>query len=151
MPALPDGEMSLLSFVELAIPPYALRGISQSLEPIEQASNLRRTVNAVLKDISSPDFRKYRSTIRCNDQQSPGLDGIWPGQLLTMWSAAELSFEGSTDDTDAFARPPVEGSIREEGGFTFYRPILSVRVIGYSTELAEWDAEVSWQMDVEEV
>lgn len=143
---------SALSFLELAIPPYALRGISQTLEPIDQAGKLKRTINAVLRDVSSPDFRKYQSSIRCTDQQSPGLGKLWPGMPLTMYCAAELSFEGSTDDSDGpFERPAVPDSVREESGFTFYRPILSVRVTGWQTQFAEWEAEVAWQLDVEEV
>jgi hypothetical protein len=141
---------SALAFVELAIPPYALRGISQTLEPIEQASNARRTINGVLKDVSSPDFRKYRTQIRCTDQQSPGLGELWPGMQLTMHSAAELSFEGSTGSS-GLERPAVGGSLREESGFTFYRPVLIVRVIDYSTDFAEWDAEVAWQLRAEEI
>lgn len=143
---------SALSFDELEIPPYALRGIRQTLQPINQASNMRRTINAVLRDVGAPDFRKYRSQIRCTDQQSPGLGKLWPGMQLTMHAAIELSFEGSTSDSDGpFERPAVIGSVREESGFTFYRPILVVRVVDYSTECAEWDAEVAWSLDVEEV
>lgn len=142
---------SALSFVELAIPPYALRGISQTLEHIDQASRMKRTINGVLRDVASPDFRKYQCSIKCTDMQSPGLDGIWPGMQLTMHSAAELSFEGSTDDSDGFQRDVVPGSVREESGFTFYRPVLLVRVIDYTTEFAEWEAEVAWQLNVEEI
>lgn len=142
---------SLLSFVELPIPPYSLRGISQTLTPIGQASNLRRTINGTLLDKASPDFQKYISSIRCTDQQSPGLDGVWPGRLLTMHAAIELAFEGSTDQTDSFARPPVPNSIREESGFTFYRPILIVRIVSYDTEFAEYEGQLAWELQVEEV
>lgn len=144
-------ESSLLSFVELGIPPYALRGITQTLEPIDQAKNTRRTINGILRDVASPDFQKFRSVIQCTDQQSPGLSGVWPGRQLTMWSAIEMSFEGSTDETDSFERPPVENSIREESGFTFYRPILVVMITDYRTEFAEWQADLAWQLEVEEV
>lgn len=146
MTALP---YSLLSFVELGLPPYSLRGITQSLQPISQASNLRRTANADLDDVSDPLFQKYRSTIRCTDQQSPGLDGVWPGRQLTMHCAVELSSEGSTGTTGLF-RSAVPNSIREENGFTFYRPILIVRVLDYQKSLVEWAADLAWQLDVEE-
>lgn len=143
---------SALGFSELAIPPFALRGISQSLEPIDQAAALKRTINGILVDVASVDFRKYQSSIRCTDFQSPGLGKLWPGMALTMLCAHELSFEGSTDDSDGpFERPVVDGSVREANGFTFYRPILSVRVIGWSGQFAEWQAEYAWQLDVEEI
>jgi hypothetical protein len=142
---------SALSFQELDIPPYALRGISQTLEPIDQASALKRTINAVLRDVASPDFRKYKSSIRCTDFQSPGLGKLWPGMPLTMSCAHELSFEGSTDDSDGpFERPAVAGSVRDANGFTFYRPVLAVRVTAWSGHFAEWQAEYAWQLDVEE-
>jgi hypothetical protein len=47
------------------LPPYAARGITQTLDPINQAANLRRTVNGDLKDISFSSFRKYKSTLSC--------------------------------------------------------------------------------------
>lgn len=145
-----DGPYSLLSFVELGIAPYALRGIQQSLQPITQASNMRRTANGSLEDVSDPIFQKFKSTIRCTDQQSPGLDGIWPGRQLTMYCAVEISSEGSTSTAGLF-RPPVPNSIRTESGFIFYRPILIVRVSDYQTSFAEWQADLAWQLDLEEV
>lgn len=141
---------SLLSFVELGIAPYALRGIAQTLQPIAQASNLRRTANGSLEDVSDPLFQKYKSTIRCTDQQSPGLDGVWPGLQLTMWCAVELSSEGNTGTVGLF-RPAVPNSIRQENGFTFYRPILIMRVLDYQTSFDEWPANLAWQLDLEEV
>lgn len=146
---MPEPASSLLAFVELAQPPYSLRGITEQIELIPQATNLRRDVNGVLHDVGSPDFRQYRITVQCRDQQSPGLDDVWPGRELTMHAASEFSTQGASD-SDGFARPPVSGSVRTEGDFIFYRPIFLVKVIEYRTEFEEYEAGLSWELVLEE-
>jgi hypothetical protein len=79
-----DNFLTLLSISGIDLPPYATRDITQSLEPIQQAKQTRRTVDGVLRDISAPQFQKYKSTITCTDQQDPSLDGIWPGKQVTV-------------------------------------------------------------------
>jgi hypothetical protein len=49
----------------IGIPEYSARGVTQTLQPIEAAGSLRRTVNGTLKDLSFAQFRKYRSNIGC--------------------------------------------------------------------------------------
>lgn len=140
---------SLLSMIELGIAPYALRGISQTLEPIDAAGDFRRTASGTLIHISAPQFQKYRTTIRCSDLSSPGLDNVWQGMRVTMHCAAELGYEGSTD-TSGRGRPAVPNSIRDEEGWTFYRPIIVFLITGYSIDFAEWDAEYAWELTAEE-
>jgi hypothetical protein len=139
---------SVLSLSGFGVPPYSARGASQSLEPIGQAQQLRRTINASLIDVSRPEFRKYRSTISCSDQQPPAVDGVWPGQIVTVDCIAELSYPTSGGNP---ARTVVPGSSRTEGDFTFYRPRLTMRVLNFSHETDEFGAVVSWSMQLEEV
>jgi hypothetical protein len=110
--------LTLLEINGIDIPPYASRGLTQTLEPIDQAKQTRRTVNGVLKDISAIQFQKYKSSITCTDQQSPGLDGVWPGLVVVVDCVAELSYKtgGSPD------RSIVTDSSRVDGDWTFYRP-----------------------------
>jgi hypothetical protein len=70
--------LTLLEISGIDLPHYATRGLTQTLEPIDQAKQTRRTVNGSLKDISAPQFQKYKSSITCTDQQNPGLDGCGP-------------------------------------------------------------------------
>lgn len=142
---MPDDTMLVLSGI--GVPPYSARGLTQTLQPIEAAGSQRRTVNGTLVDLSQAQFRKYRSTIRCNDQDAPALDGIWPGQVVTVSSVAELC----CPSTDTPTKPVVSGSQRTEGSFIFYRPQLVMQVVGFTMEKDEYGAATSWTLELEEV
>jgi len=129
------------------ITPYSARGLTQTLQPIAAAASLRRTVNGTLVDLSVPEFRKYASQISCDDMAVPALDGIWPGQEVTVDCVAELSYRTAGGTA---ARPVVAGSSYTEGDFTFYRPQLTMRIIAFDTRKDEWGAVVGWQMQLEE-
>jgi hypothetical protein len=137
---------TLLVLAGIGIPAYSARGLRQQLEPIDGAANMRRTINGALNDLSVEQFRKYQSTISCTDQEPPAVDGVWPGRVVTVDCVQELSYPaGGTPQ-----RPVVAGSERTEGGFTFYRPQLTMLVTGFSVQRDEWGAAVQWQMDLEE-
>lgn len=139
---------TLLVLAGMGVPPYSARGLSQDLVPIAAAASMRRTVNGALIDLSAPQFRLYSSTISGADQQPPALDGIWPGLVLTVDCIPELAY---LTHTDSPTRPVVEGSEREDAGFTFYRPRLTMRVTGFKQETDEWGAAVKWSIALEEV
>jgi hypothetical protein len=130
------------------ITPYSARGLRQTLVPIRQSGNIRRTVNGELVDLSIDLFQKYASTITCNDQRVPALDGVWPGMELTVDCVAELSYPTSGGSA---GRTVVSGSSRTEGAFTFYRPRLTMLVVDYQTILDEYRVDVGWTLDLEEV
>ena len=138
----------MLTLTGIGVPPYSARGASQTLEPIGSSQQLRRTINGELIDISRAEFRKYRSTISCVDQQPPAVDGVWPGQVLTVGCISELSYKTSGGVP---ARNVVAGSTRSEGDYTFYRPSLTMRVVSFSQDTDEYGAEVSWSLQLEEV
>ena len=138
---------TLLTLSGMGVPPYSARGLTQSLEPIDGAAQLRRTVNGALADLSYEPFRKYKSTISGQDQEPPAIDGVWPGQLVDVGCIAELCFLTAGGSP---ARTAVAGSERVEGDFSFYRPVLSMRVVGFSVSRDEYGAAVSWQMQLEE-
>jgi hypothetical protein len=130
------------------VTPYSARGLDQVLEPIPQASAMRRTVNGALVDLSVPQMRKYRSTITCNDMNAPAIDDVWPGQQVTVDCVAELAYVTSGGSAD---RTVVPGSSRTSGDFTFYRPRLTMRVRSFQTTTDEWGAAVGWTLELEEV
>ena len=138
----------VLTLSGIGVPPYSARGASQTLEPIQASQQLRRTINGELIDISRAEFRKYRSTISCVDQQPPAIDGVWPGRVLTVGCISELSYLTAGG---APARPLVSGSSRTEGDYTFYRPSLTMRVVAFSQDTDEYGAVVSWSLQLEEV
>jgi len=138
----------VLTLSGMGVPPYSARGASQTLEPIQAAQQLRRTINGDLIDLSRPEFRKYRWTISCADQQPPAVDGVWPGRVVTVDCISELSYRTSGG---APSRPVVSGSSRTEGDYTLYRPSLTMRVVSFSQDTDEYGATVSWSLELEEV
>lgn len=137
--------MADIMITDVIFPPGAVRGITQSLEPISASSQIERTVNGKALDVSAPQFRKYRSTVRCTDQQAPSLDGIWPGKTVIVDCIAELSHKPA----DPPSRPVVE-ILREEYGLIFYRPRLTMLVVNYTLDKDEWDAIVGWTIELVE-
>ena len=147
-PPLARDQSTLLVISGIGVPPYSARGISQSLEPIEGAAQVVRSVNGVAMDFSHDQFRKYRTSITCTDQQAPALNGVWPGKIVTVECVHELAYLTAGG---APARPVVPGSTRVEGAFTYYRPILEIMVTAFSGGSSEWSAEVNWSLEGEEV
>lgn len=139
-------DFTLLVLSGMGIPPWSARGLTQTLEPIDAAAQLRRTVNGALVDVAQTAFRKYKSTITGGDQQPPALEAIWPGTELTVDCIAELAYETMTGSP---ART-VAGT-RTEGDFTFYRPRLTMKVTGFQISTDEWGAKVGWTLSLEEV
>jgi hypothetical protein len=140
---MPDTVLALSGF---GVVPYSARGLQQTLEPIDQAAVLRRTINGILVDMSSPQFQKYKSTITGNDHKPPSCDGLWPGRQIIVDCIAEMAYpNGGTPQ-----RPVVDGSSYSEAGFVFYRPRLTMIVVAFAIQADEWGAQVGWHMDIEE-
>lgn len=137
---------TLLVLSGMGIAPYSARGLTQTLQPIAQAAQQRRTVNGDLVDLSAAQFRKYRSTITCTDQNAPQLEGIWPGVELVVDCVQELSFETMTG---APAREAA--ATREQDGVTWYRPRLTMLVTDFQVQTDEYGAAVGWTLSLEEV
>ena len=136
----------------IGLPPYAGRNISQTLEPIDNAAQLARTVNGTLIDLADGTYRKYKSTISCTDQQSPALDGVWPGMILTVDCIVELSYLTAGGSPERpIASTTDDPATRTEGAYTFYRPRLTMMVVGYRKSRVEWEGDSAWSLDLEEV
>lgn len=146
-----EGTVLVLSGMGVTL--YSARGLSQTLTPIAEATALERSVNGEMLDFSDDQFRLYASKITCTDQNTPAIDGIWPGVRITVNCVAEISYPTSGGSpsraviTDPDSDPP---SPRTEGDFTFYRPQLEMTVMGFNTLTDEWGASVGWELDLEE-
>lgn len=137
---------TVLALTGIGVQPYSARGLSQTLTPIQQSQQMRRTVNGKLVDISLEQFRQYQSTITGTDQEPPACDGVWPGKLVTVDCIAELSHAiGATP-----LREVVEDSPRDSGGFTIYRPRLTMRVVTWDITRDEYGHTTQWSMTLEE-
>lgn len=144
--ALP-AEKTLLIIEELGIPLYSTRGATQSLAPIDAAAQLVRTIDGELDDWSEPQFRKYKSTINCNDVRGFPTDGLWQGRVITVHCIAML-----TRAIDALPeRDVVGGSEITEGNFVHYCPIITGRVMTFNWVRNEYQDVVGWSLSFEEV
>lgn len=133
-----------------ALTPYAARGLTQTLEQIDApAPSILRDINGTLVDISPPQFEKYKSSITCKDRETPMLDGVWRGQVVTVDCVGELSSPTGTPK----ARTMVAGSERidTDSHTTYYRPQLVMRIMNIRPGKDEYGADCNWQADLEEV
>lgn len=147
---LPVGADTILSISSFGNMLYQARGLSQTLEVIGEATQLERTINGTLLDLSAAQFRKYLSTITISSEvEAPPLDGIWPGMEVTVDCAVGMSFP--TGKVGSPERPIVSGSDFVEGGYTFYRPQLVMLVRKVTTHFDEWKCIVGWTLELEEV
>jgi hypothetical protein len=141
-------DLTLLVISGMGIAPYSARGLSQTLDPIGASQHIERDVNGEAVDLSIPEMRKYRSRISCTDINTPAIAGIWPGTVVTVECVEELPFP--TAHPEMQERPEVSGSMRVEGDHTFYRPILTMIFMGFSTSREEFHRQVAWSFELEE-
>lgn len=147
LPANSDTILTISSFGDML---YQARGLNQTLEVISEATQLERTVNGTLTDLSAPQFRKYTSKISVpSDTDAPPLDGLFPGMMVTVQCAVGLAFLTGTPGLPN--RTAVSGSEYVSGAYTFYRPELTMLVKTIETHFDEWKCVVGWTLDLEEV
>ena len=131
--------------------PYSARGLRGTLTPIDMAKGidkLARTVNGTLVDISAPQMRRYQLQVSGNDQAPPALDGLWVGVPVTVNSHVELAY---LTVGGVATRPPVTGSVRTEGDYTYYCPSFAMMVVDWQIDREEWEQNVTWSLTLEEV
>jgi hypothetical protein len=63
----------------------------------------------------------------------------------------ELSYLGALPLGGNNSRPAVTGSARAADGYVFYRPVMTMMVVGHTVERDPWGKVTSWQLDLEEV
>jgi len=118
---------TLLAIDNIDFSQWAVRGITMTLQPIDQAANLARDCRGMLADISVAQFRQYKVSIECTDQEAPTLVDVWPGQDVTITCVPGLG----EDITGA----PLT---------------ILAKVTSWNTSRDEWAAEVAWQLEAEQ-
>ncbi len=113
---------------------YAARGITMSMSPVDGAGNMRRDINGNLVNLSAVQFHKYKFHLSCTDQESPGFsaassdaDAIWPGAEFTLTCIPQLG-------------------AAEAQTFT-----VMVMAPGWQVVTDEYNCDVGWSLDLEEV
>ena len=135
-----------LVMVGIGVTPYSARGLTERLEPIGGGA-VRRTVNGTLVDVTDVAFRKYSLSLSANDQEPPALDSAWRGLQVVVDAVSRLAYATGGSP----GRTIVPGSSVVVGGFTTYRPRLTMLIVGWSQDKDEWQAGVGWSLDLEEV
>ena len=115
----------------VGLPDFAVRGVKQTIRPIDQASRLERTVNGNLVNLGDPAFRKYRTTISGSDQEAPALGDVWPGRVVTVTSIVSLA---SSDSTGPASPVSFTGLVRS-----------------FEVSVDEWSATVDWTLEIEQI
>lgn len=146
---LPAGADTVLTISGLGGFQYQARGLTQTLAIIKQSQQQFRTINGSLRDLSNHAFRKYESQITCTDINAPPLDGLFPGDVVTVECAAILSY--ATGRVGSPNRPEVSGAGWSLGGYTFYRPVLEMMVMDLNEGFEEWKSDYQWTLKLEEV
>ncbi len=146
---LPANADTLLTISGLGTMLYQARGLTQTLTVIKESQQLARTINGLLIDMSVPQFRKYTSKVSAKDVTVGPVDNLWPGMEVTVGCAAYLSY--LTGNPGSPFKDQVSGSAYTMGAYTFYRPLLTMRIINVSVNDNEWNAESQWELELEEV
>jgi len=129
MPLSHSPPYTLLAIDAIDFSDYAVRGITMTLEPIDQAKNLARDCRGDLADISLAQFRQYKVSISCTDHEAPVLTDIWPGQDVTITCIPGLGAANGAGD------------------------VLTIlaKVTTWNTSRGEWGPEgVAWQLEAEQ-
>jgi hypothetical protein len=95
---------TLLAIDNIDFSDYAVRGITMTLEPIDQSKNVARDCRGALADISVAQFRQYKITVTCTDHEAPELTDVWPGQDVTITCIPGLGVANTTGDVEQLAR-----------------------------------------------
>jgi hypothetical protein len=119
---------TLLAIDGIDFSQYAVRGITMTLTPIDQAASLARDCRGALADISLAQFRQYKVSISCTDHEAPELSDVWPGMDITIDCIPGLGAANTSGD------------------------VLTIlaKVTSWNTSRDEWAAEVAWQLEAEQ-
>jgi hypothetical protein len=123
-----DPPYTLLAIDGIDFSDYAVRGISMTLAPIDQAKALARDCRGDLADISVEQFRQFKVTITCTDHEAPELTDVWPGQDVTITCIPGLGVADASDGTVT----------------------ILAKVTSWNTSRDEWAAEVAWTLEAEQ-
>lgn len=136
---------------------FATRGVKETVEPLEDSSQFRRTVNKILRytGVGEP-ARKFKFSYSGEDLKGLPVNALYIGKPVIFHGITEFGEYGNLPSnpdlwTDNI-RPMVPGSLRQGiDGFIYYRPIISGLITSFSTNEDEWGAVTSWSLEIEEV
>jgi hypothetical protein len=128
MPLTHSPPYTLLAIDSIDFSDSAVRGITMTLEPIDQAKNVARDCQGNLVDISVAQFQQFKISISCSDFEAPQLAGVWPGQDITITCI-----------------PGLGGGDSNAGVMT-----ILAKVTNWDTSKDEWSADIAWKLEAEQ-
>lgn len=144
----PAPDYTFLAINGLTVPEASARFVRQTLAPISQAGNFRRTVNMQLKNIAPALAQlKYRTVITCSDINAPIWDQLYIGMAVTIDCVPELFYALAGTP----AKTVVPNSTRTFGGVNWYRPRLSMIITDWGSDDDENARIRNWTLAAEEV
>jgi hypothetical protein len=139
-------EATLLVMSPHGIPLYSARGLTQTLTPCADAKpSPLRTINGELRFLGGSQMKKYESVITCTDVEAPPFSGLWPGDIVLVNCAVELSYH---TDTESPERTVVRS--RVVGAQTLYFPQIEFMVVDYNDSYQEYPHLHGWQLTLSE-
>jgi hypothetical protein len=126
MPLTTTPPYTLIAIDTIDFTDYAVRGITMTLTPIDQAKNLARDCLGNLIDISVSQFQQFKISITCTDNDAPELTNVWPGQDIAITCLPRMN---NTSDTPL---------------------VIDAKVTSWNTSRDEWNAEIAWQLEAEQ-
>lgn len=133
---------------EIPFPDGSALFVQTTLEYIDSASRLRRTVNGRLVSTADAAFRKFRITLAGSDRILPAIAGIAPDAPAILHCPLVIRERGSVP-----SRPAIPESILVATNLEWveYRPIFECLVLPPSMSETEWESSASWSLVLEEV
>jgi len=158
------------------LPPMSARGCTQEIVPVQQ-NNMYRTINGELIFLKQNPI-KYKSIIQCKDKTVLATNDFFIGQEITVGCLQRLWQKVAANENNnviTVEREPVQGSLyaidslnndvlmaavdgrqvtllnRDKVCFLSYRPLLNMRVVGYSLNTDEWGLKGGWRLELEEI
>lgn len=128
---------TLLHIDGIDLTDYSVRELTMTLQLITTGNELVRSVDGVLLDWSSPQFRKFSSTISCADFDPPTLLDVWVGKVVTVRCVPGLVADNAAG---------TGAHLATDGTLT-----LSMMVTSWKSSRADWAATTTWELDLEEV
>lgn len=132
--------------LDIGVPLYAARGLTQTIDLIAEAGIFRRTTSGKIRNIAGPQFKLYKTSIICSDAYGLALDGIFPGDELVLDCVAELGYKFGLLPQ----REVIDGSSYQIGDTVWYRPRLYITVTFFEISRNEYGAVTAWRLEGEE-
>lgn len=131
-------------------PWMTFQNLVTTIQPIEESARMVRSWNATLHNLAAPEFRQRRITVSSTDDMlPPALDGLFPGQKLTI--TPDMYFMGGGTQFDRAGNRVREGMTPVAPVYSYGRKSFRVMVKEpFTLTESARDKRISWTLTCEE-